>query len=64
MTGTPSPRGNLLDELPTPDVIHRRLGEVLREERLLRRLLRFAMQARDERRPAAAVTEGHRDAPR
>jgi hypothetical protein len=40
---------DVLGSLPAPAVIHRRLGEVLREERLLRRLLRLAMAAWNER---------------
>jgi hypothetical protein len=57
----PTTSTNPLDQLPSPDVIHRRLGEVLREERLLRRLLQFALQARDERGPRRPL-EGRTDA--
>jgi hypothetical protein len=38
------------DLLPDPSAVHRRLGQMLREERLLRRLLRLSLAAREEQR--------------
>jgi hypothetical protein len=72
MSDPPLPQQSPLDQLD-PVAIHHRLGALLREERLLRRLLRLALTARDERRlprpaageaglkpakPAARPTEG------
>lgn len=39
-----------LAKIPEPETVHKRLGELVREERLLRRLLRLAMAARQENR--------------
>jgi hypothetical protein len=36
--------------VPAPVEVHRRLGEVLREERILRRLLRLSLAAAEEQR--------------
>lgn len=54
--------------LPDPDVVHRRLVDLAREQAILRRLLRLSMAARDERnrqrREAESYGEsegGHRD---
>jgi hypothetical protein len=46
-----------IDLMPDPSAVHRRLGEVLREERLLRRLLRLAVATREEQRRRSAVRE-------
>ena len=44
-----------LHTMPEPAAIHQRLGEVIREEQLLRRLLRLSMAAQELiRRPTAA----------
>jgi hypothetical protein len=45
------------DLLPDPSSVHRRLGEVLREQRLLRRLLRLTLAAREEQRRQEQVRE-------
>jgi hypothetical protein len=42
---TPDP----LDLVPDPGAVHRRIGELTRQARLLRRLLRPALAAREER---------------
>jgi hypothetical protein len=42
---TPDP----LDLVPDPGAVHRRLGELTRQAQLLRRLLRLALAAREER---------------
>ena len=42
--------GHGLDLIPDPEAIQYRLGELVREEQLLRRLLRLAVKAREERR--------------
>ncbi|OAI45066.1 hypothetical protein AYO44_13160 [Planctomycetaceae bacterium SCGC AG-212-F19] len=39
---------DLLTLIPDPKEVHRCLGEVLREERLLRRLLRLSLAAQQE----------------
>jgi hypothetical protein len=41
--------GSPLDLLPLPPVIHERMGHLLRELNLLRRLLRLSQAARDGR---------------
>ena len=41
-------RNAFLESLPSPLAIHRRLGDVLREERLLRKLLRLSMAVHEE----------------
>jgi hypothetical protein len=38
-----------LDRLPSPAAIQDRLGKIVREERLLRRLLTLSMAAREEK---------------
>jgi hypothetical protein len=50
----------LLANVPDPAAIHRRLGEVVREERLLRRLLRLSLAAQEERKRRAADPKGVR----
>jgi hypothetical protein len=40
---------SLLDAIPHPAVIQDRLGELAREERILRRLMPVALRAWDER---------------
>jgi hypothetical protein len=46
-----------LDIVPDPAEVQRRLGEVLREERVLRRQLRLSLAAAEERRRRAAEKE-------
>lgn len=41
---------SVFDQLPEPDVVRERLGRLLRETRLLRRLLPLAVEAAEERR--------------
>lgn len=54
MTVTDSP----IDQLPPPQVIHGRMGQLLRELNLLRRLLRLCQAAQQERaRRGSAQTE-------
>jgi hypothetical protein len=63
----------LLDEIPEPVTIQRALGRVLRQAAFLRRLLKIALAARDQRedrpvmhreseadRPGATVKGGRR----
>jgi hypothetical protein len=38
-----------LDLVPDPGAVHRRIGELTRQAQLLRRLLRLALAAREER---------------
>jgi hypothetical protein len=47
------PNADRLEMVPPPGVVHQRLGEVLREAALLRRLLRVASEAEAERRRRA-----------
>jgi hypothetical protein len=42
------PVPDCLDLIPEPGLVHRRLGEAVRAERLLRRLLRLALAAQEE----------------
>jgi hypothetical protein len=42
------PEPDLLRELPTPEEIQERLGQLAREEKILRRLMPLAMAARRE----------------
>src|SRR5581483_5968115 len=46
-----------LASIPDPGAIHRRLGAIQREGRLLRRLLRLSLAARDERQEAVRREE-------
>lgn len=39
-----------LDQIPLPGVIHRHMGQLYRELRLLRRLLRLSQAAQEEQR--------------
>ena len=39
---------SLLTKLPDPATIHRRLGAIIREEAILRRLLPLAIRAQEE----------------
>ena len=48
MPNQPSPEQ--LPLLPDPQLVHNRLGEVLREAALLRRLLTLSLRGRDEAR--------------
>ncbi len=43
---------NPIDLVPDPSTIHRRIGELTRQRQLLRRLLRLALAAQQERRQA------------
>jgi len=52
---------DLLDLLPDPADVHRRLKETVRAERLLRRLLRLALAARGEREQRAADERQERE---
>jgi hypothetical protein len=45
-----------LELLPAPVDVHRRLGEVLREANLLRRLLKLSTEAEAERRRRTEVS--------
>jgi hypothetical protein len=49
MSQIPPKQQSLLDEIPTPRTIRQRLGEMLREARLLRSMLRLAERAERER---------------
>jgi hypothetical protein len=55
---------DLLTLLPDPMAVHRRLGDLVREQRLLRRLLRLtlaAQQERSRRSTARSTPEGGKD---
>jgi hypothetical protein len=45
---------DLLDRVPKPAAIQRRLTELLREERILRSLMSIALRADEERRRRSA----------
>jgi hypothetical protein len=51
MTATESP----LHQIPPPQTVYQRIGRLLRELALLRRLLRLSQAARDERTRSADV---------
>jgi hypothetical protein len=58
---TPAP--DPLQLIPRPSVVQDRLGDLYREERVLRRLLKIAVAAADERarrRSAPTTVEGGR----
>lgn len=46
-----------LSQLPPPLAVHRRMGTILRELRLLRRLLRLSQEARQERTSERPMTQ-------
>ncbi len=48
---------SVFDQLPEPDVVRERLGRLLRETRLLRRLLPLAVEAAEERRHQRLATK-------
>jgi hypothetical protein len=49
MSRTPAPASSPLDTIPDPESIRDRLSALFAEARLLRRLLRVAIDARQER---------------
>ena len=51
------------DLIPDPALVHRRLGEAVRAERLLRRLLRLSLAARDERARRSSETAKQEELP-
>jgi len=62
---TPSPTadpGSLLDQIPTPDVIVRRLGESTAERRLLRALLKVAKLRQQLAPPSAGSPDARHKA--
>jgi len=55
MSSAPTP--DQLEELPTINAIHSRLGEIAREQFLLRKLLRLALRLREEKANQKAKRE-------
>jgi hypothetical protein len=49
---------DVLDQMPYPVSIHERLGELVREQQLLRRVLRLALAVREQRAPRRAGQRG------
>lgn len=54
---TPLHDDSLIDRLPEPKAIRERLGRLLRESHLLRRLLPLAEKAAEERRQGSQAKE-------
>jgi hypothetical protein len=50
----------LIESIPDPSAIQRRLGELAREEAVLRRLLRVALDAREARQVPRRQTAADR----
>ena len=49
------PTNDVLNAIPAPGEIHRRLTEIAREQTILRRLLQLSLRAREERERRANV---------
>ncbi len=57
MTQTIPPRLSPLDTIPDPQRIRDRLADLFAEARLLRRLLRVALDAQQDRNTATAIRQ-------
>lgn len=55
---TPSDREKLIEHIPDPQTVRERLGQALRETRLLRHLLRLAERVARERQHGKVVSRG------